>query len=223
MTSSRCYRDGLWTKVGSDKLRPGDIVSIVPSNKIKEPKNETSADDEIALLRKNIPFGDKIPTKMFMKMKNQGKSNSKPVLPCDLLILAGSCVVDESILTGESVPLMKDSIDAINNAQEILDLKSSHKGNVLYCGTEVLQNFTPERLPACVDTLPPNDGAIAYVLRTGFDTAKGKLARGVIFNTENLGLKNTEAFFLLGILLILSIITSAYVLNEGLKDEERDK
>jgi manganese-transporting P-type ATPase len=106
---------------------------------------------------------------------------------------------------------------------ELLNVKSNHKGNILYCGTEVLQNFSPEQLPACVDSQPPNKGAIAYVLRTGFDTAKGKLARGVIFNSENLGLKNTEAFFLLGILLILSIITSAYVLNEGLKDESRDK
>ena len=91
----RCYRDGVWSKIESDKLKPGDIVSIVPSNAITEPVKITNENDEIALLRKNIPFGDKIPEKMFMKMRNQGKSNSKPVLPCDLVILGGSCVVDE--------------------------------------------------------------------------------------------------------------------------------
>lgn len=178
---------------------------------------EKNEEDEINLLKKNIPFGDKLPKQMFMKMRNQGKSNSKPVLPCDLLILSGSCVVDESILTGESVPLTKDSIDGANDLSEIFDIKQSHKGNVLYCGTEVLQSNPSELLPKCVDSQPPNNGTIAYVLTTGFDTAKGKLARGVIFNSENLGLKNTEAFFLLGILLILSIITSIYVLLQGLK------
>jgi P-type E1-E2 ATPase len=44
---------------------------------------------------------------MFTSEENAG--NFK-VLPCDMLLLNGSCVVNESILTGESVPLIKDSI-----------------------------------------------------------------------------------------------------------------
>jgi manganese-transporting P-type ATPase len=195
----------------------------VASNKVKEIITETTQDDDIDALRKSIPFGDKIPRGMIMKMYSGGKNESKPVLPCDLVVLAGSCVVDESILTGESIPLTKDSILNVSERSERLNTATTHKSNLLFCGTEVLQTFNGNTLPASVHAEAPDHGCIAYVLKTGFDTAKGKLSRSVIFNNENISLKQTEAFILLGMLLVLSIVASLYVLNEGLKDEERDR
>ena len=220
------YRDEKWVKLSSKELRPGDICSIQPSSKTKELPNTITADDEIRLLRAEIPFGDKIPEKMFSKMKQQGNEESKPVLCCDFVILSGSCIVDESILTGESIPLIKDTIYNNIDKSEILDMKSKHKNNILFCGTEVLQSSgiaENQKLPAFIKTQPPNSGAIAYVLRTGFDTEKGKLARTVIFNNENISLKQTEAFVLLSMLLCLSIWTSYNVLINALEDEKRDR
>ena len=46
-------------------------------------------------------------------------------------------MVNESILTGESIPLIKDSIVNLDE-NEILDIKKKHKNNILYSGTEVL-------------------------------------------------------------------------------------
>ena len=37
------------------------------------------------------------------------------VLPCDLVLLTGSAIVNESILTGESIPVMKQSLPVINS------------------------------------------------------------------------------------------------------------
>jgi len=188
------YRDDVWSKIESTKLRPGDICSVVSSLKIKELPNLLNADEEIKLLKKEIPFGEKIPDKMFNKLREAGDNKSNPILPCDFAILSGSCIVDESILTGESIPLIKDTIYNHPDSNEIFDYKSKHKNSILWCGTEVLQSQVGETLPDFVKTAPPNNGAIAYVLRTGFDTEKGKLARTCIFNTENVALKQTEAF-----------------------------
>ncbi len=38
------------------------------------------------------------------------KVPEKLVLPCDMVLITGSAIVNESILTGESIPVMKASI-----------------------------------------------------------------------------------------------------------------
>ena len=46
-------------------------------------------------------------TKILNNMTDSGRSQDKRLVPCDLVLLRGSCIIDESMLTGESVPVMK--------------------------------------------------------------------------------------------------------------------
>ena len=66
------------------------------------------------------------------------KNVKKSMVPCDLLLLSGSAVVNEAILTGESQPLVKESIMAKDNQEEELDIKGQHRVHVLNGGTEIL-------------------------------------------------------------------------------------
>ena len=56
-------------------------------------------------------------------------------LPCDLVLLTGSAIVNEAMLTGESIPVMKSSLPVVSS--EIYDDKTSEK-HTLFGGTQVI-------------------------------------------------------------------------------------
>ncbi|PYH40684.1 putative P-type ATPase [Aspergillus saccharolyticus JOP 1030-1] len=99
-------------------------------------------------------------------------------VPCDCLLLSGDCIVNESMLTGESVPVSKvpltdDSLGYLNLAGPSID--PSLAKHFLFSGTKVIR----ARRPQNVD----DDEAIALavVVRTGFLTTKGALIRSMLF------------------------------------------
>lgn len=58
-------------------------------------------------------------------------------MPCDMVLLQGQCIVNESMLTGESVPVIKNSLDKFSN--QIFDPEDSKsKKNILFSGTKVI-------------------------------------------------------------------------------------
>jgi len=56
-------------------------------------------------------------------------------------------VVDESILTGESQPLVKESIAQLDDIDDPLEIKGIHKSHILNSGTDILQHIAvdPDR------------------------------------------------------------------------------
>ena len=52
-------------------------------------------------------------------------------LPCDLILLNGCCIVNESILTGESIPVVKNSLPEYGH----YDVQGENKQHTLFAGT----------------------------------------------------------------------------------------
>ncbi len=179
------YRLGKWTEIQSDKLLPGDLVSV----------SRTKEDSGIA---------------------------------CDMLLVEGTAIVNEAMLSGESTPLLKDSIQ-LRPADVSIDSEGLDKNSYLWGGTKVLQitHGNPDeekpKLPSGVPN-PPDNGAMAIVMKTGFETSQGSLVRTMIYSTERVSANNAEALFFILFLLIFALAASWYVWDEGVKkDRKRSK
>ncbi|EMD32432.1 endoplasmic reticulum Ca-transporting P-type ATPase [Gelatoporia subvermispora B] len=136
------------------------------------------------------------------------RQQSETTVPADILLLKGSCIVNEAMLSGESTPLLKESISLLED-NEKLDVDGAHKNAVLFSGTKLLQATDGG------DT--PDGGCPGVVLRTGFGTAQGQLVRTMIFSTERVSANNMESFLFIGFLLIFAIAASWYVWVKGIE------
>lgn len=179
------YRQNKWLETQSDKLLPGDLVSV-------------------------------------------GRTKEDSGVACDMILVEGTAIVNEAMLSGESTPLLKDSIQ-LRPSDARLEPEGIDKNAFLWGGTKVLQvthgNSDEERPPVASGVpTPPDNGAMAVVVKTGFETSQGSLVRTMIYSTERVSANNAEALLFILFLLIFAIAASWYVWDEGVKkDRKRSK
>lgn len=179
------YRLGRWTEIQSDKLLPGDLVSV-------------------------------------------GRTKEDSGVACDMILVEGTAIVNEAMLSGESTPLLKDSIQ-LRPGDTSIDTEGLDKNAFLWGGTKVLQvthGNPDEEKPKLASGVPapPDNGVMAVVIKTGFETSQGSLVRTMIYSTERVSANNVEALFFILFLLIFAIAASWYVWDEGVKkDRKRSK
>ncbi|CAL5420624.1 unnamed protein product [Camellia sinensis] len=145
--------------------------------------------------------------------RSTGENGEDKSVPADMLILAGSAIVNEAILTGESTPQWKVSIMG-RGAEDKLSIRRD-KTHVLFGGTKILQH-TPDK-SFLMKT--PDGGCLAVVLRTGFETSQGKLMRTILFSTERVTANSWESGLFILFLVVFAVIAAGY----GLEDPTRSK
>ncbi|XBW38619.1 hypothetical protein QEN19_004208 [Hanseniaspora menglaensis] len=97
-------------------------------------------------------------------------------IPCDCLLLNGQVLVNESMLSGESVPVNKNSCSTDYLLESFfsntLPKESKYK---LYNGTDIIKTKPTETNPQVT----------ALCLTTGFNTTKGSLIRSMVFSSPS--------------------------------------
>ncbi|XP_069775899.1 polyamine-transporting ATPase 13A3-like isoform X2 [Narcine bancroftii] len=96
------------------------------------------------------------------------------LMPCDAVLVSGTCIVNESLLTGESVPVLKTNLPHTTKgggaSQDEVYCPENHKRHTLFCGTTIIQTRFYSGEPVK-----------AVVVRTGFYTSKGRLVCSILY------------------------------------------
>lgn len=117
-------------------------------------------------------------------------------VPCDAMLVSGDCILNESMLTGESVPVSKAPINDLTLRK--INLSSSSipaevSKHFLFMGTKMVRVRGSDNVSL----------ATAIVVRTGFNSAKGALVRSMMFPKPNNFKFYRDSFRFIGVLSII--------------------
>ncbi|XP_059498532.1 polyamine-transporting ATPase 13A3-like [Stegostoma tigrinum] len=143
------------------------------------------------------------------------------IMPCDAVLISGTCVVNESLLTGESVPVLKTNLPVpahctngtVQEEEEEVYCPENHKRHTLFCGTAVIQTRFYSGEPVK-----------AVVVRTGFYTSKGQLVCSILYpKPTDFKLYRDAYRFLLCLVCIAGIGMVYSIINNSLKGEKAER
>ncbi|KAJ1921579.1 hypothetical protein H4219_000617 [Mycoemilia scoparia] len=149
------------------------------------------------------------------------------ILPCDALLLEGDCIVNESMLTGESIPVAKTPTD--KRSLMTLDpsdtmFQGGASKHVLFSGTKLVRvkktgagfggrDWIELEKRSRLDPSSSDSSATGYtrkatamVIRSGFNTTKGALVRSIMFPRPNKFKFYQDSMRFVGVLAVIAVI-----------------
>jgi cation-transporting ATPase 13A1 len=220
-------RGGGWVPVKGEDLVPLDVISLHSSPAVFGPSQQPS-----------------------QQPQPQQKSSQHMPCPADVLLLKGTVVVNEAMLTGESTPQLKEDIGSFvssangpMDAAEVLNAfgddtgDRSHGRSIVFAGTLVMTSSCPPPPPTGSSSgggggggsggtaLPPtpDGGCPGIVVRVGPYTSQGELMRSIMSASTQRNAVDSDAFVFLGVMLVFALASSGYVLYAGLGEPGRDR
>jgi magnesium-transporting ATPase (P-type) len=129
--------------------------------------------------------------------------NPDEKVPCDLILLDGQALIDESLLTGESVPMLKTPVPR----NEAL-FSDQNKEYIIYAGTYAITS---------VSSTNKDQPAKAMVFQIGFGTTKGRLIRSIMFNDPAMyRFERDSNYFTLYLFMIAVLLSSLLTTTSAL-------
>ncbi|EAR89099.1 E1-E2 ATPase family protein (macronuclear) [Tetrahymena thermophila SB210] len=126
-------------------------------------------------------------------------------LPCDSMLLSGDVLVNESSLTGESLPIPKISIDQNDQQDDFFHIENM-KNHILYEGTKVIQIKGQE--------------VKGMVLRTGYASFRGSIFRAMLYPKQiSFNFYRNGIYFMLILIaigIIIYFIELKFIIDTGI-------
>lgn len=124
-----------------------------------------------------------------------------------MVLIEGSCTVDETMLTGESAPVTKSDIASYETQTDIFDPEKHkmHSSHLLSGGTTVIQL--------------KSDRVVALVKATGFASTKGQMVKGMLLITDAQFTFYVDAIKFLGVMLLVALVCVAMTVKPMIDQE----
>ena len=128
-------------------------------------------------------------------------------MPCDAILIDGSVIINESMLTGESTPVIKVRMAGTENIFNTKDADSDKF--ILFGGTKVVQKRKIG-----------NGAPLGIVFQTGFKTFKGNLIQAILYpksENDDFTKDSVKYIIFMGILCVIGFaISLKFLIKLGL-------
>ena len=164
-----------------------------PVNVLRKEKNSNKASFS------QRPSTELVPGDIF-ELQDEGLA-----MPCDCLLIQGTVIINEAMLTGESTPIIKSQIPQIKDHFNY----DADKKYFLFAGTRIIQKRSREKKKL-----------LALVTETGFNTIKGNLIRSILYPKKMDEKFEKDSYKYIGMMSILCIVGFAISIPFLVKTQE---